>query len=154
MMKKKKKLSKRQLDVLADLFDGQLTEREVLDKYKVGRNLFSRWISDETFVEQFDMRIAAAYRCSAAAIANRAKLAVDKLIELTKSQKTETARRACLDIIEMSRRQAGLDEPSGRDAAPGIKSGSLPDPDNNIEPAFNSLSEQAAGKLLAALAEE
>ena len=46
---KKKKLSKRQLDVLADLFDGQLTERQILDKYKVGRNLFSRWLSDEAF---------------------------------------------------------------------------------------------------------
>jgi hypothetical protein len=151
---KKKKLSKRQLDVLADLFDGQLTERQILDKYKVGRNLFSRWLSDEAFAGQFDMHIAAAYRCSAAVIANRAKFAVDKLIELTASQKTETARRACLDVIALSRKQAGLDESSSQNGAPAGKSNPPNQSNNSPEPAFNSLSEQAAGKLLAALAEE
>jgi len=64
-MTKTKHLSKRQLDVIEDLFVGELTEQCILDKYKVGRHLYSIWLMDELFAEHLDRRIAASYRQSA-----------------------------------------------------------------------------------------
>lgn len=100
-MAKAKQLSKRQLAVIEDLFNGELDEQAVLDKYKVGRKLYNKWLADETFVEQFDQRIAGAYRQSTLLIARYAPLAAAKLVQLTESEKEETARKACLDIISM-----------------------------------------------------
>ena len=102
-MAEKKKLSTRQLAVLEDLFSGELEEQAVLDKYKVSRNLYNRWLANETFAEQFAQCIAGAYRQSAVMIARYAPLAAAKLVQLTESEKAETARKACLDIILMNR---------------------------------------------------
>ena len=88
-MAKTKQLSKRQLDVIEDLFDERMLEQDVLDKYNVGRNLFNKWLLDETFTEQLDKRIAAAYRSSTIYIARYAPLAAAKLVQLTDSTKVE-----------------------------------------------------------------
>lgn len=101
-MAEKKQLSRRQLAVLEDLFSGGLDEQAVLDKYKISRNLYSRWLANEAFAEQFAQRIDGAYRQSAVLIARYAPLAAAKLVQLTESEKAETARKACLDIISMN----------------------------------------------------
>ncbi len=98
-MAKEKNLSKKQLAVLDDLFSGELDEQAALEKYKVSRNQYCKWLADELFAEQFDRRITAAYRQSAALIARYATLAAAKLVQLTESESQETARKACLDII-------------------------------------------------------
>jgi hypothetical protein len=100
-MPKRKQLSKRQLAVIADLFSGELDEQAVLEKHKVGETLFNKWQSDPAFIEQLEARIAAAYRQSAALIARYAPLAAAKLVALTESDKEETARKACLDILSL-----------------------------------------------------
>ncbi|MGD8786965.1 MAG: hypothetical protein PVJ60_06035 [Phycisphaerales bacterium] len=141
-MSEEKRLSKRQLAVIEELFTGDLDEQDVLDKYKVSRTLFDKWQSDDNFTEQFDRRIASSYRQSAMLIARYAPLAATKLIQLTDSEKPETARRACLDIISMPMLQTGrktqvLNEPQSTDT--------------QQSPPF---SERTAGRLLAILAEE
>ena len=143
-MTKTKKLSKKQLVVIEDLFNGELDEQAVLDKHNVSRNLFNRWQGDENFIGQWDRRIAAAHRQSAALIAKYAPLAAAKLVRLTESEKEETARKACLDIISFPL-LAGkrLASPTEQQTA---------EPDNSDQTI--GLSEQLATKLLAVLAEE
>ena len=146
-MPKAKQLTKRQLAIIEDLFSGELDEQAVLDKYNVSRNLYNKWQSDDNFAEQFDRRIASAYRQSLALIARYAPLAAAKLIQLTESDKAETARKACLDIISMpiltaNRKTQQLSEES-------CLAGTQPQPADT-----QHLTEQTAGRLLAVLAEE
>ena len=136
----KKQLSKKQLAVMEDLFSGELDEQAVLDKHKVRRSIYNRWLADGDFVEEFDRRIASAHRQSAALIARYAPLAAAKLVQLTESDKGETARKACMDIISL---QALLDR---RTAPP-----SEPQTAETQQP--QQITEQTASRLLAALAQ-
>ena len=138
-MAKRKKLTKKQLAVIDDLFSGELDERAVLDKHKVSRNAYDRWLADGLFASEFDRRIMSAHRQSAALIARYAPLAAAKLVQLTESEKEETARKACLDIISL---QALLDKGI---AQPGELQTTETQPQQQ-------LTEQAASRLLAALA--
>jgi len=139
-MSKQNKLSQRQLDVIEDLFAGELDEQAVLEKHRVNPRLYKKWQADDAFIEQFERRIAAAYRQSAAMIARYAPAAAAKLVQLTQCDKEETARKACLDIISM---QTPLSAPPRPKAA---------DPDAHEQPP--TLSDQTASKILALLAEE
>lgn len=142
-MAKAKQLSKRQLAVIEDLFNGELDEQAVLDKYKVSRKLYYKWLADDAFVEQFDQRIAGAYRQSTLLLARYAPLAAAKLVQLTESEKEETARKACLDIISFPSLAS-----SSADAAPeSVK-------DSKVQKPFPELSPETASRLLALLAEE
>ncbi len=136
-MRKTKKLSKKQLSVIEDLFTGELDEQAVLDKYKVSREVFNRWLCCDGFIKQLNERIAGSFRQSRLIIARFAPLAASKLVQLTTSDSQETARKACLDIISMD--SHGL---TGTPAVP-------------VEtPTFDELSAESASRILAALAEE
>ena len=100
-MAKRKELSKKQLAVIDDLFSGELDEQAVLEKHKVNRNIYNRWLADDLFVSEFDLKIMSAHRQSAVLIAKYAPLAATKLVQLTGSDKEETARKACMDIISL-----------------------------------------------------
>ncbi len=139
----KKQLKKRQLAVIDDLFTGELGEQAVLDKHKVSRNVYNRWLAEGLFVSELDRRIISAYRQSAALIAKYAPLAAAKLVQLTESDKDETARKACMDIISL---QALLDK---RITQPSEAQITEPDTLNRSR----QLSEATASRLLAALAD-
>ena len=143
-MAKAKNLSTRQLNTIEDLFSSELSEQAILDKYNISRHLFNKWLADETFAEQLDTRITSAYRQSTAYIARCATLAAVRLVQLTASDKPETARKACLDIISMNAASTNS----------GIYTAS---PDRDAASAENEpqqLSAETAGKLLAVLAEQ
>ncbi|MBN1806839.1 MAG: hypothetical protein JW837_16445 [Sedimentisphaerales bacterium] len=137
-----KKLTNRQLAVIEDLFAGRLEEQEILDKYKLGRRLYNKWRNDDAFNSRLEKRIAEAYHQSAVLIARYAPVAAAKLIQLTDSDRPETARKACLDIISMPVHIAGLKDKSSDTPQPDETSPSVP------------LNPETAGKLLAVLAEE
>jgi crotonobetainyl-CoA:carnitine CoA-transferase CaiB-like acyl-CoA transferase len=139
-MSKQNKLSQRQLDVIEDLFAGELDEQAVLEKHRVNPRLYKKWQADDAFIAQFERRIAAAHRQSAAMIARYAPVAAAKLVQLTQCDKEETARKACLDIISM---QTPLPAPLRPKAA---------DPDAPEQSPM--LSGQTASKILAFLAEQ
>ena len=141
-MSKAKRLTKRQLAVIEDLFEGKLDETTVLKQHNVGRTLYNQWLADPAFTEQFDLLIAGAYRRSAFQIARNAKEAADELLKLAQSDKRETARKACLDIINMHPSIHLADSPAASTGA------QTPPP----EP--SKLTPETAGKLLAVLAEE
>ena len=67
-MAKRKELSKKQLAVIDDLFSAELDEQAILEKHKVNRNVYNRWLADGLFVSDFDRRIMSAHRQSAALI--------------------------------------------------------------------------------------
>jgi len=136
-----KRLSKKQLAVIEDLFAGELDEQAVLEKHRVSRNLYNRWLTDDRFIEQFNERIARAYRQSELIIARYAPLAAAKLVQLTECEKEETARKACLDILSFPTL-------AGRSAAASTENAVSNAPESG------QLSPQTASRLLAALAEE
>lgn len=150
-MAKRKQLTKRQLAVIEDLFSdfSIVDEQAVLDKHKVSRNLYNKWLTNSLFTEQFDRRIAAAHRQSTALVARYAPLAAAKLVQLTDSDKEETARKACLDIISMPH-QLGMSLRST--GGEKTQASSEPSAPNLGTP--QQLSDQTASRLLAILAEE
>jgi len=143
-MAKRKYLRKRQLEVLDDLFGGELDEQAVLRKHGISRAVYNKWLGDELFAGEFSRRLRAARLQGELIIARYSAVAAAKLVQLTESAKEETARRACLDIISLPRqadkKTSVLDKPA---AANRDKAEQAP-----------QLSEAAAGRLLAALAEE
>jgi len=140
-MSKTTKLTKRQRAVLDDLFVGELDEQKALDKHRVSRTVYHRWLADERFAAALEQRIVHSYRQSRVILARGAAKAADNLVELAGSGKGETARKACLDIIALH--SPGSDDDK---QAPTAK----PKPD----PSTPQLSPETASRLLAALAEE
>lgn len=140
-MSRQKKLSRRQLAVMDDLFAGELDERSILDKHKVTRNTYNKWLADELFCEEFDRRIASAWRQCELIIARYSAVAAAKLVQLTDSEKEETARRACLDIISLPMLSTK-------------KSQQPAEPQSIDQGQPSQLSAETAERLLAALAEE
>jgi len=139
-------LSKRQLEVLEDIFGSELDEEEVLEKHRVRRSTYDRWLGDKVFSERFRQHINGLRRRSELLMARYACLAAAKLVELTASDKGETARRACMDIMMMPGK---LSEEVGQTKT-GDKSAEKIIP--AAEPA--ELSPERASRLLAVLAEE
>jgi hypothetical protein len=134
-MPNNQRLTKRQREVIDDLFAGQISEQQVLDNHKVDRRLYDKWLADENFTDEFDRRVVAARRQSELIIARYAAFAAAKLVQLTESENQETARKTCLDII-------GLLRPSSADSAQRPASSESPD----------ELPPELASRLLAALA--
>jgi len=137
----RKKLSTKQLAVIEDLFSGELDESAILQKHQISRNLLNRWLADEAFKKQFDERVESAHRQSELIIARYAPLAAAKLVQLTESDKEETARKACLDIISLRR-------PAERLAVAETAT----DKDSESQSVETQLSDETAARLLAALA--
>ncbi len=98
-MSEPKRLTRRQLAVIEDLFAGEMTEREALERHNISAALYDRWLTDPQFCECFERRVARAYREARLVLARHAPKAAKTLIDLTHCQKEETARRACLDIV-------------------------------------------------------
>jgi len=139
-MAKPKPLSAKQIAVIDDLFDGKLEEHLILDKHKLSRKLYDRWLADEAFNCHLEKRVELENRRSEFVLARSACQAVSNLVDLTKSGQSETARKACLDIITMqAARLAGAPETPG---------------DNPTPPGSPQLSPETTGKILAVLAEQ
>ena len=62
-----------------------------LTKHRVSSETYRRWQFDTAFTDEMERRIAAAHRESAAIIARFARVAADRLIQLTQSPKEEIA---------------------------------------------------------------
>jgi hypothetical protein len=141
-MSESKNLTKRQLVVIEELFAGELEEQAILEKHHVRRREYERWLADERFTDRLDLRIAHAHRRSRMILARHAVAAADRLIELTRCEKEETARKACLDIIAPP-------APAGQNSRAEADEDGVP-----AVSAAGRLTPELAGRLLAALAEE
>ncbi len=139
-MARRRYLSQKQLAVLDDLFTSDLGEQAILDKHKVRLSTYERWLADKLFVERFNRYVNGLKRRSELLMAKYSCLAAAKLVELTASDKAETARKACLDIISVPKIAANRDEQPDKTQKDG---------DRQAE----QLSAETASKILAALAE-
>jgi hypothetical protein len=135
-----KALSTKQLAVIEDLFEGE-QERTILEKHNLSLKLYNKWLANETFNRHLDRRITWEYRRSELILARKVREAVSNLMSLTKSEQSETARKACIDIITMRANRL-----SGSNAPPGDNPTSSPE--------SPQISPETAGKILAVLAEE
>lgn len=134
------RITRKQSLVMDDLFSGEADEATVLAKHKVSRNTFNKWLDGQAFQAEFARRMDSAYRQGRLIIARYVPLAAAKLVELTESDKEETARKACLDIISQQRNFVSTFEES-----------SELDIDNEQE---QLLEPASAGRILASLARE
>ena len=139
-MRGPKSLTKRQLDVIEDLLAGETDEPAVLDKHNIKPALYGRWLTDQRFVDALERRIARSYRAGQVILARYATLAASKLVALTECKKEETARKACLDIINMQ---------STVQATPSTDTTATPE-----KPKELNLTPETASRLLAVLAED
>jgi hypothetical protein len=140
-MAKRKRLSKRQLAVIDDLFAGELDEQAVLDKHGVSGNVYNKWLTDEVFQAEFARRISGARLASEALIARYCLVAAAKLVQLTDSENQETARKACLDIISLPKISANRAEQTDKEQ-------------KGNEGQTEQLSAETASRILVALADE
>lgn len=136
-MSERKRLTRRQQAVIEDLFTGEMTEREALERHNISAALYDRWLNDEAFGACFERRVSRAYREARLVLARHAPKAAKTLIDLTHCQKEETARRACLDIVA---------PPTAPDPAVKTPGRTEPDPATELPP-------ETATRLLAALAQ-
>jgi len=139
----KKYLRQNQLAVLDDLFGGsEFDVQAVLDKHKVSRRVYDKWLIDKEFCDAFERRITALNRHSELIIAKYSAVAAAKLVGLTESAKAETARKACFDIISFPKKPVPK-------AGQGDKN-----KQKDEEKAPCLIAPKTASRLLAALAEE
>ena len=131
-----KQLTKKQRDVIDDLFSGELDEQQIFEKHRINKRVYDKWLAEDNFADEFDRRIKSAHRRGELIIARFANVAAAKLVQLTESENQETSRKACLDVINYLRQKA---EPSP-DGQPEAEK--LPD-----------LPPEVASGLLAALAQ-
>jgi len=140
-MGRRKYLTQKQLAVLDDLFNGELDEQEVLNKHRVRRGTYGRWLEYEAFRERFKQyvnvlvwrseRLLAKYSCDAAR----------RLTKLTEAENEEVARKACLDVMGMPKRIVQqLEVAKVSECGEGVE--------------IPQLSARTASKLLAVLAED
>ena len=99
MGRKQRKLTPRQLSVITDLFEGGLDEAGILAKHKVSTRLYRAWLADELFADELAFRIESTRRAGELIIARYTPTAAAKLVGLIDSDKAETVRKACLDIL-------------------------------------------------------
>lgn len=117
---KTKKISSRQINVLDGLFTGELTLNEVLKKCRVSQITYYDWLSDSLFMSAFDKRIDSARAVMLSTLAAYSQTALLSLVNLTRSEKTETARKACLDIVKLV--QDEKDEQTSKAEIPTVPS--------------------------------
>ncbi|MGB7581600.1 MAG: hypothetical protein WBL85_04020 [Sedimentisphaerales bacterium] len=134
-MSNTKRITRKQLAVIEDLFAGELDEQQIFEKHRINKRIYDKWLADENFAGEFDRRVKSAHRRGELIIARFANVAAVKLVELTSSENQETSRKACLDVINYLRQKA---EPSP-DEQPEVEK--LPD-----------LPPELASRLLSALA--
>lgn len=96
-------LRKAQKKVMDELFKGEKDEREVLVDNNISFRVYNCWIKEALWIEEYNCRIEEAERRARLIIANYKPYAATKLVALADCEKEQTARQACLDIINMPR---------------------------------------------------
>lgn len=137
-MTTRKQPNKRQLAVIEDMFAAELDEQAILEKHRVSQRTFNRWLGEDAFMAELNRRLEWLNLQSELIIVRYKSLAAAKLVQLTDSKNPETARKACLDIINLQN-----------------YSDSLPkQPDDEPKVSQPELSPETCSHLLAVLAEE
>jgi hypothetical protein len=95
----RKVITQKQRAVLDEIFDTGLSETDAATKHGIDAATYRRWLKDETYQNEMQLYIESAQRQGRLLIARHCAFAAAKLVGLANSDKEETARKACLDII-------------------------------------------------------
>jgi hypothetical protein len=117
------------------------TEEVALVKHNVKQEVLDKLLNNPEFAIVISNRIGFSIIRLKLLIAQYAQAATAKLISLTDSQKEETARKACLDVITLAQKQ-------GEETVQKEKVAEI------VESAPDVLDPETASKMLAVLAED
>lgn len=84
-----------------ELFKGDKDESSILSDNNVSDSVYSTWIEDNEWQVEFQARIEKHQRNAKILIANYQATAAATLIQLTQDEKSNIARLACIDIINI-----------------------------------------------------
>ncbi|UCC21920.1 MAG: hypothetical protein JSW23_08915 [Planctomycetota bacterium] len=101
---KRKDLSEKKWAFLEDLFYSELDENAVLKKHNVSRTTYERWLRQKLFSRQFRQYSASLARRTALAVAKAETEVAARLVEITRCQKEESARKACQQVLAIANR--------------------------------------------------
>jgi hypothetical protein len=101
---RRKDLTEKKWAVLQDLFYSELDEIAVLKKHDVNRTTYERWLRQKLFSRQFRQYSASLARRTALAVAKAETEVAVRLVEITRSQKEESARKACQQVLSIANR--------------------------------------------------
>ena len=95
-------LTKQQVAVLDDIFEGDLREEGAVKKHEISSQLYRKWLNDDVFADEFEFRIATLQRQGRLMLAKLASFAAIKLADLMGSGKPEIVRKTCLDLTSFT----------------------------------------------------
>jgi hypothetical protein len=101
-MKSNTYLSKKQKAFLEDLLGGQYELSGLLERHRIRPGVYRRWLNNAIFVAELNERLESSRQQSRMLLTRFAPAAAAKLVELTGSDKGETGRKACLDVLKLS----------------------------------------------------
>jgi len=111
-------LTVKQKELMDKLFEG-LSVEEALAACNLTKGLYVQWSNNPEWIRAYDERIESLKKQAETIIASFQPVAAVKLIALMDSEKEETARHACLDVIKLG---SGLDVgEDNQDALPEMK---------------------------------
>ena len=93
-------LSKLQNEVMDRLFSGE-SEDAALAAAEISLSIYQRWLKNEKWQQEFQRRIEKCQREAQLLISRYQPVAAAKLISLMDCEKEQTARQACLDVLQM-----------------------------------------------------
>jgi hypothetical protein len=99
---RRKDLSEKKWAVLEDLFYSELDENAVLKKHNVSRTTYERWLRQKLFSRQFQQYTASLARRTALAVAKAETEVAVRLVDITRCQKEESARKACQQVLAIA----------------------------------------------------
>lgn len=92
-------LSKKQKEVVREMYEQQLSEREVLERFGLSNKVFQRWLNSEEFTDELERLCANSARETRLILSRFGPVAAVRLVELMQSEKDDVARRASLELI-------------------------------------------------------
>jgi hypothetical protein len=109
-------LGKVQRAVIKELLESQLPENEVLEKHKVTPWRYKKWLANGLFARLFNARLDARMRQGNLIMLRCFPQAAEKFANLIGSQKEETSRKACVDIITLWKNDEADHLPAQKDS--------------------------------------
>ena len=109
------KLTKRQLAAAEALYEGRMSELEILERYGIRESRFRRWQASETFRAELERLSGESLRKMRYIVTSYGPMAALRLAELISAEKPDAARRSALELYFRCLGQLqGVDAPGGQ----------------------------------------
>ena len=96
------KLNKKQRDFLDEILNNRSSVELASEKLNISSDCLCKWFASADFTEELAGRLELIIKRADMLISQNRLTAAEKLVNLTSCEKEETARKACLDILELT----------------------------------------------------